>query len=291
MEKNDLYRRRLTRILQAVALEEPDRIPVVLEYSGFAAYVTGTRMADFLGTPAKNLETMTAAWRLIGGADAINYGSFWPFELLCGSRSLLKFSMDLMEIPDKVAAAMDAIVPYLAGAAIRRAADRGYPLVWIGGWRTASCMLSPKMFMRFVWPYFRRLVGEVTDAGLIALLHLDSNWTRELERFRELPQGKCIMALDGETDIFKAKKVLGDHMCLMGDVPASMLYLESPEAVAAYCARLVHELGPNGFILQSGCDIPANARLENVKAMVAAAVGNGAESMAHSAGGIFAGRN
>ena len=70
----------------------------------------------------------------------------------------------------------------------------------------------------------------------------------------------------------------------MGDVPASMLYLESPEAVAAYCARLVHELGPNGFILQSGCDIPANARLENVKAMVAAAVGNGAESMAHSGG-------
>ena len=78
MEKNDLYRRRLTRILQAVALEQPDRIPVVLEYSGFAAYVTGTRMADFLGTPAKNLETMIAAWRLIGGADAINYGSFWP---------------------------------------------------------------------------------------------------------------------------------------------------------------------------------------------------------------------
>jgi len=352
-----------------VALEEPDHIPVVLEYSGFAAYATGTGMADFLGSPAKNLETMIAAWKLIGGADAINYGSFWPyglcydfmskvavpgidlpdnemwqvvetelmrradydrlldlgwpdffnefmtqrilqdvpqqylpparkspdvqkawraegvpvlsggdvttpFELLCGSRSLLKFSMDLMEIPDKVAAAMDAIAPHLAGAAIRRAANRGYPLVWIGGWRTAPCMLSPKMFMRFVWPYFRKLVGEVTDAGLIALLHLDSNWTRELERFRELPKGKCIMALDGETDIFKAKKVLGDHMCLMGDVPASMLYLESPEAVAAYCAKLIHELGPSGFILQSGCDIPANARLENVKAMVAAAVGN-----------------
>ena len=33
------------------------------------------------------------------------------------------------------------------------------------------------------------------------------------------------------------------------------------------------ELGPQGFILQSGCDIPANAKLENVQAMVAAAVG------------------
>ncbi|MEJ2168439.1 MAG: uroporphyrinogen decarboxylase family protein [Desulfobacterales bacterium] len=370
-EKNDLYHRRLTRILQTVALEEPDRIPVVLEYSGFAAHVTGTRMADFLGSPAKNLETMITAWRLVGGGDAVNYGSFWPyglcydfmskvavpgidlpddemwqvvetelmtradydrllgmgwpdffnefmsqrilrdvpqqylppvrkspdvqkawraegvpvlsggdvttpFELLCGSRSLMKFSRDLMEIPDKVAAAMDAIVPHLAGAAIQRAGNRGYPLVWIGGWRAAPCMLSPKMFTRFVWPYFRRLVGEVTDAGLIALLHLDSNWTRELERFRELPKGKCIMALDGETDIFEAKKMLGDHMCLMGDVPAFMLYLETPEAVAAYCIRLIRELGPNGFILQSGCDIPANAKLENVKAMVTAAMGNGA---------------
>jgi hypothetical protein len=360
------YQSRLQRILKAVALETPDRVPVVLEYSGFAAYATGTRMSDFLGSPAKNLATMIDAWRLVGGADAVNYGSFWPyglcydfmskvavpgldlpgdemwqvvetelmtrgdydrlldmgwpdffeqfmtnrvlndvpssylppqrkspgvlqawrtegvpvlsggdvttpFELLCGSRSLMEFSMDLMEIPDKVIAAMDAIVPHLAGDTIKSAKRNGCPLVWIGGWRTAPCMLSPAMFQRFVWPYFSRLVGEVTDAGLIALLHLDSNWTRELERFRELPKGKCIMALDGETDIFQAKKILGDHMCLMGDVPASMLFLESPDAVAAYCTRLIRELGPSGFILQSGCDIPANAKLANVKAMVAAA--------------------
>lgn len=81
MKTDDLYRQRLTRILQAVALEEPDRVPVVLEYSGFAAYVTGTRMADFLGSPGKNLATMIEAWRRIGGADAINYGSFWPYGL------------------------------------------------------------------------------------------------------------------------------------------------------------------------------------------------------------------
>jgi hypothetical protein len=368
---DDLYRQRLTRILKATALEEPDRIPVVLEYSGFAAYVTGTKMADFLGSPEKNLATMIEAWRRVGGADAINYGSFWPyglcydfmskvavpgidlpsdemwqvvetelmtrndydrllkigwpdyfdefmsqrilhgvpqeylppsrkapdvkniwhaegvpvlsggdvttpFELLCGSRSLMEFSRDLMEIPDTVIAAMDAIVSHLAGTAIQRALKGGYPLVWIGGWRTAPCMLSPDMFQRFVWPYFRRLVGEVADAGLIALLHLDSNWTRELERFRELPKGKCIMALDGETDIFMAKKILGNHMCLMGDVPAALLFLESPDVVAAYSTKLIRELGPRGFILQSGCDIPANAKPENVRAMVAAATEKGA---------------
>ncbi len=181
--------------------------------------------------------------------------------------------MDLFDIPDKVIAAMDAIVPHLAVNGIRRAKQRGYPLVWVGGWRTAPCMLSPEMWRRFAWPYFSRLVCEVVDAGLIALLHLDSDWTRELECFKELPRGRCIMALDGETDIFKAKEVLGDHMCIMGDVPASMLFLDTPENVYAYCTRLIRELGPEGFILQSGCDIPANAKLENVQAMVAAATG------------------
>jgi len=33
-------------------------------------------------------------------------------------------------------------------------------------------------------------------------------------------------------------------------------------------------LGPEGFILQSDCDIPENARLEDVRAMVAAALDN-----------------
>ena len=195
-----------------------------------------------------------------------------PFELLCGSRSLTEFYMDLIEIPDKVVAAMDAIVPHLASKSIRHASKHGYPLVWVGGWQTAPCMLSPEMWRRFVWPYFSRLVHEVVDAGLIALLHLDSDWTRELECFKELPKGRCIMALDGETDIFKAKEILAGHMCIMGDVPAAMLYLDTPDVVYDYCTRLIRKLGPEGFILQSGCDIPANAKLENVKAMVAAAL-------------------
>jgi uroporphyrinogen decarboxylase len=49
--------------------------------------------------------------------------------------------------------------------------------------------------------------------------------------------------------------------------------LENPDEIYQYCSRLIRELGPQGFILQSGCDIPANAKLENVQAMVAAAVG------------------
>jgi uroporphyrinogen-III decarboxylase len=194
-----------------------------------------------------------------------------PFELLCGSRSLEPFCYDLLEIPDKVEAVIDAVAPHLATNTLRQARERGYPAVWVGGWRGAPHLFSPEMWRRFVWPSFYRLVHEVVDAGLIAILHLDSDWTRELAHFRELPKGRCIMALDGETDIFKAKETLGDHLCLMGDVPASMLFHGRPDDVHRYCRHLIREIGPEGFILQSGCDIPTNAKLENVQAMVAAA--------------------
>ena len=63
-------------------MEKPDRVPVVLEYSGFAAYVTGTPMAEFLRCPATNLETMIRAFDMVGDADAINSGSFWPYGVL-----------------------------------------------------------------------------------------------------------------------------------------------------------------------------------------------------------------
>jgi uroporphyrinogen-III decarboxylase len=70
------------------------------------------------------------------------------------------------------------------------------------------------------------------------------------------------------------KEVLGDHMCINGDVPATMLTLATPDEVFNYSRRLIREIGPTGFILGQGCDIPPNAKLENVKAMIAAASGN-----------------
>lgn len=81
------------------------------------------------------------------------------------------------------------------------------------------------------------------------------------------------MATDGTTDIFRSKEVLGGHMCQMGDVPPGLLSQGSPDEVYRYCTKLIQELGPDGFILQSGCDIPTDAKLRNVQAMVRAATG------------------
>lgn len=363
------YNRRLARIMDAVALKTPDRTPVVLEYSSFAALVTGTPFPEFLLDLKRSVEVMIQAFELAtaqNSADAINYGRFspyalayawlskvrvpgvdlppeasyqvvekevmtesdydrileegWPafrnrilaekifndlpprylpanqppvdivgpwaakgipvlkggtvappFEFLSGGRGLTGISFDMFRQPDKVAAAMDEIVGHQINEAAPINKSGGYPVIWVGGWRSAPEMMSPKMWDRFIWPYLRRLILEVIEAGYIPLLHLDSNWDRELARFRELPAKRMIMALDGASDIRRAREVLGGHTCLMGDVPAALLFNGSPDEVYNYSAALVRDLGPEGFILASGCDIPENAKLENVAAMIAAA--------------------
>ncbi|KUO53550.1 MAG: uroporphyrinogen-III decarboxylase [Desulfitibacter sp. BRH_c19] len=191
-----------------------------------------------------------------------------PYENFCGGRSMVAFMRDLYRIPDKVQAAMDVAIEDIVNNT-RQLLQTVKPIaIWVGGWRAASEFLAPHLWQRFVWPYYKRIIEVVVEEGVIPVLHFDSDWTRDLEYLRELPKAKCIFSPDGMTDIFKAKEILDGHMCIMGDVPAAMLTLGSPEEVSEYSKRLINEIGPSGFILAQGCDIPPNAKPENVKAMI-----------------------
>ena len=90
-----------------------------------------------------------------------------------------------------------------------------------------------------------------------------------LPYLRELPRASCVIELDGTTDIFKAKEILGDWLCLKGDVPATLLAQGEPDQVSDYCQNLIRSIGSDGgFILSSGCEVPLDARPENVVALV-----------------------
>ncbi|HEX9117331.1 MAG TPA: uroporphyrinogen decarboxylase family protein, partial [Anaerolineae bacterium] len=193
-----------------------------------------------------------------------------PFEYLCGGRSMTKFFFDLYRMPDRVQAAMDVMIDGLIHNAIGAAKLSGVPHMWVGGWRSASSMLAPKLWDRFVWPYYYKLVMGLHETGINAILHWDQDWTRDLGRLRELPAKSFILNPDGMTDIRKAKEVLADHAAIMGDVPASLFAAGTPEQVRDYVRDLVHDVGPTGLILCPGCDGPVNTRTENLMAYAAA---------------------
>jgi uroporphyrinogen-III decarboxylase len=193
-----------------------------------------------------------------------------PFEFLCGARSMPKFFLDLYRTPDKVKAAMDVMAPEIIQAAVTQAKASGAIGVWVGGWRSASALIAPKIWDRFVFPYFHQTVEALAEAGIVSILHLDQDWTRDLSRLRELPAKKCILNPDGMTDVRKAKELLGDHMAIMGDVPASLFATATPDEVYGYVRDLVRDVGPKGLMLCPGCDAPINTKPENMEAFVAA---------------------
>ena len=199
-------------------------------------------------------------------------GTTIPFECLCGGRSMEEFFLDLHRIPDKVKAALDAMQPGLIQVGLDGARRSGIPAVWVGGWRAASAMLSPKMWNEFVFPYYLEMVTQLAEAGVVSVLHFDHDWTRDLSRLRELPARRCILNLDGWTDIRRAKEILGDHMAIMGDVPAPLLSTGTPDDIYAYVRDLVRDVGPTGLILCPGCDAPIDAKPENMHAFAAASL-------------------
>lgn len=212
--------------------------------------------------------------RMQAGIPIMNGASIGsPMECFCGGRQMANFLMDMMEEPELVKAAMDTAQKSLCRLFEMQLKINKPVAAWVGGWRAAPQMISHDSFMEFAWPYIKELIQIALKHNVVPVLHFDSCWDREMETLKELPPRSCILMLDGTTDMRKAREVLDDRMCLLGDVPATMLAFGSAAEVYQYCTNLISDVGPKtGFILSSGCDVPYNAKDENVDAMIQASL-------------------
>jgi len=211
-------------------------------------------------------------WQARGVESMVAYNIvFTPMEYISMfMRSFSDFILDLFRYPEEVKEASRALMKTMQLQGMMMVKMSGLKRVFMGGTRTSASCISPRQFEEFALPEWQEMCEYWVRRGITPLLHFDSDWTDFFPYLKSLPRGKCILNLDGTSDIFKAKEVLGDHMCIMGDVPAALLKLGEPDEVDEYCRRLITELGADGgFILSSGCTVPVDSRPENVKAMLA----------------------
>ena len=195
---------------------------------------------------------------------------FTPMEYMSlFLRSFNDFILDLFRHGDDIKAASRALMGQMKMQGLGAVAATGVRRVFMGGTRTSASAISPKQFEEFALPEWQELCEFFVRLRITPILHYDSDWTPFFPLLKNLPRGKCVLNLDSTSDIFKAKEILGDHMCIMGDVPPTLLKLGEPEEVDDYCRRLIKELGADGgFILSSGCTVPIDSKPENVKAML-----------------------
>ena len=136
----------------------------------------------------------------------------------------------------------------------------------------SPAVVPPAFFRELILPHLGVLCAAFRRAGAVAnWLHIAGPTEPILGYYADA--GVDIANLDYEVDPEDARELL-PHTCLEGNIASLSFVLDSPEQIAAQARRLVGLFaGRGGFVLSSGCEIPPEAKPENIAAMVAAARG------------------
>jgi uroporphyrinogen-III decarboxylase len=190
-----------------------------------------------------------------------------PFDTISDYLRGMRGSMvDMYRQPDKLLEACEKILPWAIEGGVSGARKSGNPRVFMALHRGADGFMSSKQFETFYWPTLKRLILALVDQGLTPCVFFEGDYTSRLEYLLELPQGKVLGHFD-TTDIFRAKEILGGHMCIRGNVPSSLLQTGTPQDVKDYCKKLIDVVGRGGGFIMSPRSSIDEAKLENLEAM------------------------
>jgi uroporphyrinogen-III decarboxylase len=127
--------------------------------------------------------------------------------------------------------------------------------------------MSLKQFETFYWPTLKKLILAMVEKGLTPCPFFEGDYTTRLEHLRELPKGKVLCHFDS-TDMGRVKEVLGDCLCIMGNVPSSLLQVGTIQEVKDYCRNLIDVAGKDGGFILTHRSAIDEANPANIKAMI-----------------------
>jgi len=193
-----------------------------------------------------------------------------PFDILADTlRGTKGIVTDMYRQPEKLLAAMDKVTQMNIDCGIDGVKRSGRPIVFFALHKGDDTFMSNKQYEKFYWPTFRKVILGLIEEGIVPLLFAEGRYDNRLEIIKDLPRGKVVWHFD-RTDMFRAKKILGDNACIAGNVPASLLITGTPKDVKEYCRKLIEVCGEGGgFILTGGASID-KGNPDNLRAMTEA---------------------
>ncbi len=192
-----------------------------------------------------------------------------PFFTLSLARSMLNFTEDLYYRPEMVERALAKMTDEFIEFGIGLTQAAGMKNNKMIEERASGGVYPLHVFERFWWPYTKKIVDAFYSEGIMLNCHLDTCWDKNLHYFKELPRKSLTLELDGTTNIFAAKDLLRDHMCIASDIHPALMSLGTPDEISSYCKKLIDEIGGDGgHILSTACGLPPAATKENFKAML-----------------------
>jgi uroporphyrinogen-III decarboxylase len=194
-----------------------------------------------------------------------------PFDIigdtLRGTRGVM---MDLFRQPDKLIKAMERLTPITIKAAVESANATGKPCVSMPLHKGADGFMSDEQFKKFYWPTLKEVFLGMIEEGIVPMPFAEGTYDSRLKIIRELPKGSTVWLFD-RTDMASAKEIIGENICIQGNVPASILTKGSPTEVKEYCRNLIETCGKGGGYMLSPGASAEKAKPENLQSMIDAA--------------------
>jgi hypothetical protein len=191
-----------------------------------------------------------------------------PFDVISHSMRGMSGTMtDMFRRPDKILEMCEFILKKTLQRPMPEPTENGYTRIFMTNTRGSDEFMSMKQFQTFYWPTFKKLVMELIKRGTTPCIFFEGNFTSRLEYLLEFPKGKMLARFD-TTDIFRAKEILKDHVCIEGNIPSSLLQVGTVQDVKNYCKKLIDVVGKGGGYILSPRSSTDEVKPENLKAMI-----------------------
>ena len=195
-----------------------------------------------------------------------------PFDVVSEFLRGMRGSMlDMYRHPEELKKLTETITKPMIEGALKLALLPDAPIIFMPLHRGADGFMNDKQYREFYWPSLKELFVGLIKGGKIPMPFFEGKYNQRLKYIAEFGKeypGKIIAWFD-QTDLFKAKEMFGDKVCIRGNVPGSLMVTGTPKQVDEYCKKCIEIVGEGGgYILDGGVSgIPDEAKLENVKAM------------------------
>jgi uroporphyrinogen-III decarboxylase len=133
--------------------------------------------------------------------------------------------------------------------------------------RGAHGFMSLKQFEIFYWPYLKKVIQALVDAGYTPDIFFEGDYNSRLEHLAEMPAGKVIARFD-QIDMVRAKQILGGKVCIAGNMPVSVLQVGTIDDVKNICKRLIDVAGKDGGYIMAPASALDEVKPENLKTMI-----------------------
>ncbi|KPU45655.1 uroporphyrinogen decarboxylase (URO-D) [Oxobacter pfennigii] len=198
-----------------------------------------------------------------------------PLDLIADyPRGFKGIMQDIKRIPDKVAAACEAILPMAVHYATPAVKSHLGSAFMPGHMPT---FLRTSEFEKLFYPSFSKLIHALAEKGQAFYVFCEDNWMRYLDYLYELPQGTRLLFEYGDPQLVKDK--LGKKHIISGFYPLTYLKTATKQQCIDKAKELIDILAPGGnyyFNFDKSALTLDSINLENFYAVLEYVYENGA---------------